>query len=163
MHTTKSRCVLCLFFNLFFMKDNVNKYFSFLTFPNTIAINNSINFNYYETLWKIRFNCWPTMPTLSCSQNWGYVIPVAFMISCETNLWSSFSISPQTTLWCFLTNLPQPRANPPLKPNSKLQLVCISYVAYKGDQNNKKQHINPICLFNTLAIMWGIITILHNV
>jgi hypothetical protein len=50
-----------------------------------------------------------------------------------------------------------------LKPNSKLQLVCISYVAYKGDQNNKKQHINPICLFNTLAIMWGIITILHNV
>jgi len=148
VYTTKSRCVLCLFFNLFFTKDNVNKYLSFSTLPSTIAIDNSINFNYYETLWKIRFSCWPTMPTLSCSQNWGYIIPMAFMISCEGNLWSSFSISPSTTLLhCLLTNLPHPRANPPLKSNSKLQLVCIFYVAYKGDQNNKKN------IFNTLAIM----------
>jgi hypothetical protein len=44
-------------------------------------------------------------------------------------------------LHCFLTNLPQPRANPPLKPNSKLQLMCIYYVAYKGDQKNFKRHI----------------------
>ncbi len=62
MHITKSKCVVSWLFNLFFVKDKVEKHCSSSTLPKTMAIDNSTSFNHSESLWKI-FGCWPPMPT----------------------------------------------------------------------------------------------------
>ncbi len=62
MHITKSKCVVSWLFNLFFVKDKVEKHCSSLTLPKTMAIDNSTSFNHSESLWKI-FGCWSPMPT----------------------------------------------------------------------------------------------------
>jgi len=53
MCTTKFKCVVSMFHNLFFMKGNVEKHFSSSTFPKIIGIDSSIDFHHFESLWKI--------------------------------------------------------------------------------------------------------------
>ncbi len=97
------------------------------------------------------------------NQNLGYIMPMAFMISCEGSLHSNSLISPQATLLhyflTFSTTKNQSALKTQLRTPISVHLSCYIEVW----PNNEKHIFNPLCGLSNLVMMQSIIVMFNGV